>query len=311
MINPQALPLSFRFWALLLLVSAWSSQEATATAPKKRVLCSTTQIADFTRQIVGDRCRVDCVLAPGQDPHMYEVTPADAKMVQTADLCIDNGLHLEGGDWLRVLAEDIGKPIVSCTDQIEPLMAEESGVDHRVPDPHAWFNVANARHYVRAIYVAVSELDPEHSWEYEARAQLCLDQLRTLDAWIRRQLNVIPPDRRVLVTSHDAFNYFCAAYGFKSAAPLGWSTQEVGAELTPNRRREVIETIRKFGVRAVFVETSVNAETLQEIARDAGARIGGKLYSDSMGAPGTAGETYNGMMRENVLTIVSALRETE
>ena len=173
-----------------------------------------------------------------------------------------------------------------------------------MPGSHA----RNAGGYVRVICDAVTQVAPEHQPEFEARTQLYLDQLRALDAWIKRQLNAIPPSQRILVTSHDAFNYFCDAYGFQSTAPLGWSTQEVGAELTPASRQAVVATIQEHGVRAVFVETSVNRETILEIARDAGVAVGGTLYSDSMGPAGSAGESYLGMMRENVLTMVTALR---
>jgi manganese/iron transport system substrate-binding protein len=133
--------------------------------------------------------------------------------------------------------------------------------------------------------------------------------LRVLDSWIREQFNVIPIEKRVLVTSHDAFNYFAQEFGFKNAAPVGWSTgAELGAGMTPERRKQVVDSIRRFGVKAVFVETSVNPKLVREIARDAGVRIGGQLYSDSMGEAGTAGETYIGMMRENVLTILHGLK---
>jgi manganese/iron transport system substrate-binding protein len=158
-------------------------------------------------------------------------------------------------------------------------------------------------------------LDPASTYHYQARAKLYLQQLRGLDAWIREQVNRIDPQRRVLVTSHDAFNYFCREYQFNprqnylSLAPVGWSTgSEVGAGMTPQRRKNVVDSILGFGARAVFVETSVNPKLIREIAADAGVRIGGSLYSDSMGEAGSAGETYIGMMRENVLTIVDALQ---
>ena len=162
---------------------------------------------------------------------------------------------------------------------------------------------------MRNIQQAVSRIDPEHQSEYEARTRLYLDQLRTLHLWIQRQFNSIPANRRVLVTSHDAFNYFCKAYKFQAAAPVGWSTgAETGAGLTPERRQETIDSIRDFGVQTIFVETSVNPRLIREIAKEAGVEIGGQLYSDSMGNAGTAGETYLGMMRENVLTIVGTLK---
>ena len=120
-------------------------------------------------------------------------------------------------------------------------------------------------------------------------------------------VNDIPQGRRVLITHHDAFGYFCKAYNFKSFSPLGWTTAEL-AGVTLQRRQQIVAEIRKLNVKSVFIETSLNSETIEGIARDAGVKIGGKLYSDAMGAEGSAGETYLGMMRENVLTIVSSLK---
>ena len=277
------------------------------------LVCSTTQIADFTRQIVGDRCVVKSILAPGADPHTYMPTPQDAKMVLGADLCLQNGLHLEGKNWMATLARDANKPLVTSADGVKPIEIEAKG--ETISDPHSWFSPRNAAVYVNNILKAVSKIDPQAKREYAARAKLYLQQLRVLDAWIREQLNLIAPRQRVLVTSHDAFNYFCREYKFNadhdflSLAPVGWSTgSEVGAGMTPERRKKVINSIRNYGAKAVFVETSVNPKLIREIAREAGVRVGGELYSDSMGEEGTAGETYIGMMRENVLTILFALR---
>ena len=294
--------------AIALLLTLLPFLPAVADEPRKKVIvCSTTQIADFTRQIVGDRCVVKCILAPGADPHTYMPTPGDAEIAATADLCLENGLHLEGKNWMATLAKDRGKPIGTCTEGLAPLELEAGG--QKIHDPHAWFSPANAAKYVNNIVAALSKLDPAGTGEFEARAKLYLQQLRTLDAWIKEQFNAILPERRILVTSHDAFNYFCRDYGFKSAAPVGWSTgNEVGAGMTPERRKTVVDSIRSFGVKAVFVETSVNPKMVEELAREAGVAVGGQLYSDSMGGPGTAGETYIGMMRENVLTIVRALK---
>ncbi len=289
-------------------LGAWAaSGEGGETANRPIILCSTTQIADFTRQVVGDRCEVWCVMAPGANPHTYQPTPQDAGMALDADLCLENGLHLEGKNWMSTLAQDAGKPVVTCTEGIEPL--ELVVGEQKVRDPHAWFTPRNAARYVNNVVRAVVALDAEGKEEYGARAKLYLQQLRVLDGWIREQFNAIPPAQRILVTSHDAFNYFAKEYGFQNRAPVGWSTgNEVGAGMTPARRREVIDSIRGFGVKAVFVETSVNPKLIREIAREAGVQIGGTLYSDSMGEEDTAGETYIGMMRENVLSIARPLR---
>jgi len=296
---------------LFLLLTGLVPVSATASgqepAEKRIAVCSTTQVADLTRQVVGDRWQVRCILAPGQDPHLYEIKAGDARTVAIADLCLENGWHLEGKDWMRTLAATAGKPLVTCAEGIAPLNLGEG--DEVVHDPHTWFSPRNATVYVRHIVEGVSTIDPRHRTEYEARADLYISQLKTLHTWIQRQVSAIPADRRILVTSHDAFNYFCREYDFKSAAPAGWSTgDEIGGGVTPERRRQAVQSIREFGVKAIFVETSVNPKLIRQVANDAGVQVGGELYSDSMGGPGSAGETYIGMMRENVLTIVGALK---
>lgn len=277
------------------------------------VVASTTQIADLARQIAGDRLAVRSILAPGADPHTYQPTPDDVQIVLSASLCLENGLHLEGKNWMGVLARDAGKELVTVTRGLAPLQLAGSG--ESVPDPHAWFSAKNAALYVNNIIQALERFDPKHAGEYRMRGKLYLQQLRVLDAWIREQVGRVPPSRRILVTTHDAFNYFCREYRFNpgndylSIAPVGWSTgSEVGAGMTPKRHRQVVESIRNSGARAIFVETSINPKQIREIAKETGVGIGGELYSDSMGNAGSAGETYLGMMRENVLLIVQALK---
>jgi manganese/iron transport system substrate-binding protein len=280
---------------------------------KITIASSTTQIADFTRQIVGDRAEVISILAPGADPHTYQPTPGDLQKVLKASLCLENGLHLEGKNWMRTLCTDAKKPVVTATRGIKPLEINEEG--DKVADPHAWFATKNVAIYTNNITKAVIEIDPKHKAEYKARAKLFLEQLRVLDGWIKIHLAQIPVSQRVLVTSHDAFNYFCreykfnAKYNYLSIAPVGWSTgSEVGGGMTPERRKQVINSVKSFGVKAIFVETSVNPKLIREIAKEAGIKIGGTLYSDSMGEKDSAGESYIGMMRENVLTIIEALK---
>ena len=299
--------------AMVALCFATRPARAEGTEKKLTIVCSTTQVADFARHVVGDRVTVRCILAPGADPHTYQPTPDDVKMVTSADLCLENGLHLEGKNWMAPLAKDAAKPLATCTDGIEPLTMTKEG--QKVKDPHAWFSPRNAATYVNNILRAVVRLDPDGKDEYVARAELYLQQLRVLDMWVRKQVARIPVERRVLVTSHDAFNYFCHTYrfnknhGYLSIAPVGWSTgSEVGAGMTPQRYRMVVDSLRKTGAPAVFMETSVNPKVIREVARQAGVKIGGSLYSDSMGTAGSAGETYIGMMRENVLRIVQALK---
>jgi manganese/iron transport system substrate-binding protein len=311
--NQRHIKIGMMIALVAILVPMGMAQEDGSRKPV--LVASTTQIADFTRQVVGDRCQVRCILAPGADPHTYQPTPEDVKLVLQADLCLENGLHLEGKNWMGTLAGDAGKPILTCTDGIAPIKIEAQG--QSLPDPHAWFSIRNVAVYVNNLVKGVTRLDPAGKSDYEARAALYLNQLRILDAWTREQVNRIPIEQRILVTSHDAFNYFCREYRFNQAndylslAPVGWSTgSEVGAGMTPQRRIKVVDNLKKTGARAVFVETSVNPKLIREIAHEAGVRVGGLLYSDSMGEAGSAGESYIGMMRENVLLIVHALTDS-
>ncbi len=309
-------PALLRTWAplaALFLTIMTGVPQLVSAEVRPVVVASTTQIADFARQIGGDTIIVRSIMAPGADPHTYMPTPNDVQLVLGADLCLENGLHLEGKNWMATLAHDAGKPLLTVTNGIEPLLFNESG--EQIVDPHAWFSPRNAAVYVNNIVAGLSDLDPDNRSTYVARARLYLQQLRVLDAWIREQVATIPPEQRILVTTHDAFNYFCREYRFNAAndylsiAPVGWSTGgEVGAGITPERRRRVIESIKASGTRAIFVETSVNPKQIREIARETGIVIGGELYSDSMGPADSAGETYIGMMRENVLMIINALR---
>jgi len=168
--------------------------------------------------------------------------------------------------------------------------------------------------YTNNVAKALSQLAPKGKQNFQARASLFLQQLRVLDDWIRNEISRFSIQRRILVTTHDAFNYFCNEYklnannNYLSIAPVGWSTgAEVGGGMTPERRRMVVDSIRSSGAPAIFVETTITPKQIREIAKETGVQIGGELYSDSMGVEGSAGETDIGMMRENVLLIVNAL----
>lgn len=300
-------------YTLMLSFVLFYSSVIVANEGKPIVVASTTQIADFARQVSGDRMIVKSILAPGADPHTYQPTPDDVQMVIGADLCLENGLHLEGKNWMATLATDAGKPIITTTIGIKPLSISSEG--EKVADPHAWFSPKNVAVYVNNIVKGFIQFDPDGKEEYEARATLFLQQLRVLDSWIRQQISLIPTQRRILVTTHDAFNYFCTEFklnannNFLSIAPVGWSTgAEVGGGMTPERRSKVVQSIKNSGAPALFVETTINPKQIREIAKETGVKIGGELYSDSMGPEGSAGETYIGMMRENVILIVNALK---
>lgn len=288
------------------IAASEADREAPVESAEKKpvMLCSTTQCADFAKQVVGDRWEVQCVLGPGQDPHMYEPRVSDSEAVANADLCVRNGWNLEGHEWMKKLAENAGKPLVTCATEVTPLMTVD---DQKMKDPHAWFNPANAWKYTKQIRDEVIRIDPAHADEYTARAELFRGQLRELETWIQQQINSIP-EPRVLVTHHDAFGYFCDRYGFQAVTPVGWTTDEISGATIADRQ-EVIKQIKDLKVRSIFVESTLNRQMIESIAKEAGVDIGGELYSDAMGGPGTAGEDYIGMMRENVLILVEGLKQ--
>ncbi len=295
----------FGCFALTLLLLLSVSPAIGSDDGKLVAVCSTTQTADFTRQIVGDHWQVICVLGPAEDPHTYEVGADDAKLVAKADLCVQNGWNLEGHSWMENLAKEAGKPIVSCVTGVAPLELQEG--EQVVKDPHAWFDPKNAIIYVNNITDAICKVDPENEKHYRLRSELYTRQIGILAGWVRKTVGSIPANRRVLVTHHDAFGYFCNAFNFKPVSPVGWTTGEF-SEVTPEKRQGIVKQIRDSGVKAIFIESSTNSELIEGIARDAGVIVGSKLYSDAMGAAGTAGESYIGMMRENVLKIIQSLQ---
>lgn len=272
---------------------------------KKKIVCSTTQIADFAKNIAGDKWDVESILGPGQDPHTHEVSAASAKLVSEADLCFQNGWNLEGHAWMEKICKESGKSCVTCVDGVTPRTISEDGTI--INDPHAWFSIDRAKIYVRNIFKALADADHENKDYYLKNASAYIVKLDALKSEIKKELSQIPPPR-ILATHHDAFGYFAEEYNFEIVSLAKWSTDEIGGGSTLERRKELIATIRDKGVKALFAETSIDPEIMKVICKETGAKLGGKLYSDAMGGKGTPGETYIGMMKQNVKIIVEALK---
>ncbi len=290
------------WWLGGVLLLAGCGRAGSAPETDKPVAVATlTMVADMVQQVGGDRVEVRCIMKPGSDPHLYKPVPNDLRLVAGADIVFINGLGIEG--WITdLIANAPGKrPVVAVTDG---MTAERSETYHGEPDPHGWFDVRNALVYVDNIEKGLAQMDPTGAEHYRARAESYRAELRELDVWVRAELAKVPAGRRKLVTSHDAFHYFGKAYDFEVLAVQGVST-----ESQPNSEDviKLVKEIKNAGVPAVFVETSVNPKMLEYVAEQAGARVGGQLFSDSCGAPGTPGGSYVGMVRENVRIIVEAL----
>jgi manganese/zinc/iron transport system substrate-binding protein len=279
----------------------------TSTAPRP-VLATTTVVADLVRQVAGDRIPVDCLMGPGIDPHSYKATPRDADRLARAPLVIASGLHLEGR--LATLLERLGDrvPVVMVADRLPGDRLLEVGAGRH--DPHVWFDAALWARCAPVVAEALAAIDAAGAAGYRARAEAFAARLEALDAAARERIASIPAERRVLVTAHDAFRYFGRAYGIEVVGVQGTSTESEAGLGDLNRLVDMVVT---RGIPAVFVETSVSDRNVEALREGAQARghalsLGGRLYSDSLGAPGGDADTLEKALRANVETIVAGLR---
>lgn len=268
-------------------------------------------VADLVRQVGGEKVVVEGLMGPGVDPHLYKAAASDVIKLQRADIIFYNGLMLEGrlGDLFTKMARS-KKHVYALAESIpaDALLEPEDQGGHY--DPHIWFDVALWTRCVDVVVSGFVEAAPAQRVYFEQRGREVKARLEALQAWALAKAAELPPERRVLVTSHDAYNYFGRAYGFEVVGLQGISTvSEAGlADMA-----RLVDFIRKRQVKAIFVESSVPPDTIQRLAADAGIRVGGELFSDAMGTPGQIENgydlgTYEGMVKHNLTTIVNALK---
>ena len=269
---------------------------------KLRVVTSFSILADITQQIAGDKLELRNLVGAGADAHVYQPSAEDAKAVFAADLIIANGLGFE--PWLArlIASSEASGTRIDASTGVLPLMLDEDG--QQVADPHAWQNLANAEIYVHNITKALSQLDPANAQHYAYRSEAYISQIRALLSEARTSLGQLPPAQRTIITSHDAFAYLGQAYGLKFVAPQGFSTAD---EPSAAEVAALIRQIRADGVKAVFVENIRDPRLIQQIASEAGAQVGGTLYSDALASQGPA-STYLGMFQHNLDTLLAALK---
>ena len=268
---------------------------------QKKVLATASMISDMAKQIAGDKLSVECIVPIGGDPHLYDPVPSDARDAAQADLILKNGLTFEG--WLQELIDNSGTKatqilVTEGIDAIESLAYANSA------DPHAWMNVSNGLIYIENIYKAIIELDPANEPYYTENYNAYKAKLEYLDQYITDRIQSIPANNRVLITSHDAFQYYGRKYGIQLEAILGTSTD---AEEQTSDVMRVNKVIRERNVPAVFIESTVNPKLLRQIASDNDVVIGGSLYADSIGDKDSPAPTYYDMMKYNTETIAAAL----
>ena len=285
--------------------ASWGDTPAGDAPPKLKVVASFSILADFVRRVGGDRIELTTLVGPDGDAHVYAPTPADARRIGDAKVVFVNGLGLEG--WIgRLVKAAAGRSTVveAARGVARVEAAGEPGHSHGGADPHAWQNVANARIYVANIRDALNVADPAGRAAYDANAAAYLAELDALDAEVRAAIARIPADRRRIITSHDAFAYFEKAYGIDFVAPQGVSTE---AEASARDVARIIQQIRRERIRAVFVENISDPRLVERIARETGARIGDRLYSDALSGPGGPAATYIDMIRHNIRAFSTAL----
>ena len=292
--------------AAATLAAMLGATAGTQAAEPMKVSASFSILGDMVRQVGGNRVQVFTFVGPNGDAHVYEPTPADAKNLAASQILFVNGLGFEG--WMERLEKSSGfkgKVVVASTG-VKPrtMIEEEGGKPETITDPHAWQSLANGKLYVIDIRDALIAADPDGKAVYEANAAKYLGEIMQEDDAVRAALATLPEARRKIITSHDAFGYFGAAYGLEVIAPEGVSTD---SEASAQDVAKIIRQIKAEHIPAVFIENITDHRLLDQIARETGAKIGGELYTDALSPADGPAATYLDMFRHNVGALTAAL----
>lgn len=287
----------------LLLLGCEASTDS-ADNEKPQVVSTSTIIADLTETVGGEEIAHQGILQPGADPHVYEPTPRDSVALEQADLILYNGFNLEPGLIKMINSTGANAKKFAVGEVVKPLDFEYQG--QQEPDPHVWGDPENAIAMTEAIRDRLIELSPEDEAEFEENAADLIAELERVDKWISAQIATIPVAQRKLVTTHDAFQYFTNAYDLEMAGTLiGISTEEQPSAQTV---KNLANDIRKMQIPAIFAETTINPQLIKTVAEEAGVKLAPQeLYSDSVGAAGSEGDTYVKMLVANTKSIVTSL----
>lgn len=289
--------------------------QTAAPSDKLPVMASFSILADFVRQVGGDGVEVGSLIGPDADAHGFEPSPADAGRLARARLVIVNGLGFEGWMGRLVVASGTKATVVKATTGIQAIEEADHGHGHghghdhghsHGSDPHAFQSIPNARVYVTNIRDALIAADPAGKQTYGANAERYLSELKTLDEEVRAELGRIPKARRRVITDHDAFAYYGKAYGLAFVAPRGVAKE---SDVSARDLARIVRQIKAEKIPALFFENVSDPRLIEQIARESGARIGGKLYSDALSGPDGPAPSYAALMRHNAKTLAAALAE--
>lgn len=300
--------------AALALVACTGQGEANSPADQDEalyVVATTNIIGDLVEEIGGGQVRVESLMGPGVDPHLYRASEGDVRRMRSADAIFYNGLHLEGrmADLLERMSQG-SRPTVAVAEGAVPdsLLIRSADFPGNY-DPHVWLDVGLWQEAARYVAEELAAVNPAHKEAYHANAEAYLAEMEELERYVMEEAARVPEEQRVLITSHDAFGYFGRAYGFEVRGLVGLSTAvEAGA----GDVQRLASFVAERQIPALFVETSVSERGIEAVqqavrARDFEVEIGGMLYGDALGDPGTPGGTYLGMVRHNIDTIVAGL----
>ena len=272
---------------------------------KPQVVVTSTIITNLAAEIGGEEVQITGILKPGADPHIYEPVPADSRVLEEANLILYNGYNLEPGI-IKLMNATGGNVKKIPVGEVVKYLKLDKGKGQIVPDPHVWGSAANVISMVKAIRDSLIELSPEDKNKFVENAKRLTDELQQLHIWINQEIQTIPLDKRKLITTHDAFQYYGNAYKIAiSGTLIGISTEEQPSAQTV---KKLVESIKKIGVPAIFAETTINPALIKTVAEEAGVKLAPTpLFSDSIGAKGSNGDTYIKMMVANTRAIVEAL----
>lgn len=274
-----------------------------ALAAPLNVVASFSVLGDMVETVGGDKINLKVLVGPDGDAHTFEPAPIDARNLHDADLVFMNGLHLESWMEKLVKASDTKADIVVASTGVVAREMNEDG--KTIPDPHAWQDLANGAIYIRNIEAALSAADPADAATYHANAKTLLAHLAQLDKWTRAEIATVPATKRKVITTHDAFGYFGAAYGVTFLAPAGISTE---AEATAGNLGRLVDQIKREKINALFIENMSDPRLMNTIARETGAKLGGELFSDALSPADGPAPSYPAMFENNVPKLVAAMK---
>ncbi|WP_455480904.1 metal ABC transporter solute-binding protein, Zn/Mn family [Bartonella sp. B12(2025)] len=299
----------FVFLGTLLLLSLFPFSVSAHKQNKIRVIASFSILADLVKNVGGDHISMTTFIGPNANTHVYEPTPRDAQALKNAHIIFINGLHLENFIDRLITASGTKALLVKVSANIPLLETKNQGhgakqQHHSGIDPHAWQTIPNVEIYIKNIATAFCKIDQQSCASYSKNAESYIKKLKAAQETLKKKIATIPKDKRIIITSHDAFGYFAQEYGFTILAPQSASTE---TEATAADVAKLIKQIKTNKAAALFVENISNPRLIKQISRETGLKIGGILYSDALSNENGPAATYLDMMEHNVTTIIDAI----